>query len=63
MANEYSVKIHNYISEKITEAQKAKKASEVEFYHLKIMTERSDSLTLGTLGILDHFRHFLQNRC
>ena len=30
MANEYSVKIHNYISEKITEAQQAKKASETE---------------------------------
>ncbi len=50
MANEYSVKIHNYISEKITEAQKAKKASEVEFYNLKIMTERSDSLTLAQTG-------------
>ena len=30
MANEYSVKIHNYISEKIAEAQKAKKVSEAE---------------------------------
>ena len=30
MANEYSVKIHNYISGKITTAQKAKKASEAQ---------------------------------
>jgi hypothetical protein len=30
MANEHSVKIHNYLSEKITAAQKAKKASEAQ---------------------------------
>jgi hypothetical protein len=29
-----------------------------EFYHFKKKMERSETLILGTLGILAHFRHF-----